>query len=318
MIAAIKRHYTRRWHSWVKKRHLPGNTQPIDSRNLYILPSAFGWAYGVIVFILLIGAINYQINTIFLMTFLLAIIGMASAVEAHANLLNMASTFIEVEDSEQGTPAKMTLLLDANSKSRYAIHYGVVNQVDKRIEMIAPPGLQVTLLIATNRRGCFPLPPVKITSSFPFGIFTVWHYAFFDDQHYYVYPQAVDPGFWPDPCADQYQGKKNKMGDEELYELKQVQNPWLEPKLISWKIAAKGQGWYLKKMNSNETDRWLFKLDDSPADDIELKLQHLSYWLQAAEANGLVYALALTETTTTFARGKDHLQHCLRLLAQYA
>lgn len=107
-------------------------------------------------------------------------------------------------------------------------------------------------------------------------------------------------------------------GDEELYDLKQVENPWIEPKLIAWKIAAKGQGWYLKTMASSEVDFWLFKLNDLPSQDVELKLQNLSYWLQTAESNNLIYGLELTPSSPTrLSHGITHLQYCLRQLALY-
>lgn len=79
IIPATKKKVRAFWEGWVKKRNLPGNPQTLNSRNLYILPSGFGWAYGVIVLILFLVATNYQINTIFLMSFLVATIGLVSA-----------------------------------------------------------------------------------------------------------------------------------------------------------------------------------------------------------------------------------------------
>jgi uncharacterized protein (DUF58 family) len=305
-----------RWDIWVKRRNSPGNPQIIDTRNLYILPSAFGWAYGVLVFLLLIGAINYQNNMIFLMTFLLAIIGMVSACEAHGNILNLSLKFIAVEDTNQGLPARLTLLVHADKKKRFGIGFNIALQPEIRLEKISHESIKVTIPIATPSRGCFSLPPIIISSIFPFGIFRVWSYAYFD-EHYYVYPQPIDPGFWPEPYTDSNGERKRVSGDEEIYDLKQVENPWLEPKLIAWKIAARGQGWYLKKMNSPQVDQWLFKLNDLPSGDIERTLQHLSYWLQTAEESGLIYALELAGSSTEFARGKEHLQACLRKLALY-
>ncbi len=316
MITHAKMRFRKRWEVWVRRRHAAGNPQSVDSRNLYILPSAFGWAYGVVVVLLLIGAINYQINTIFLMTFLLAIIGMVSACEAHANLLNLTFQFISVEDAQLGRPAKMFLLVKSNTKLRFGVAFRIAAQPETRVEEIPIEGLQFVVPIETNSRGYFPIPPVTITSLFPFGIFRVWGYLYFD-EHYYVYPQPVDPGFWPNPNLDANRKSKHTTGDDEFYDLKRVENPWIEPKLISWKTAAKGQGWYLKQMSSNEVDYWLFSLKQLPQEDVESKLQHLCYWLQTAEANGLIYGLELAGATTTFSRGSEHLQHCLRQLALF-
>jgi uncharacterized protein (DUF58 family) len=308
--------FKKRWVEWVKKRNRLGNPQTLNSRNLYILPSGFGWAYALVVFILFLGAINYQINTIFLMTFLLAIIGMVSAWEAHENLKYLSFQLIAIEDAQQGTPAKVNLLIQANNKIRFGMDFQIASQPKTRLEKIPAEGLQFIMPIETDTRGYFLLPPIVISSLYPFGIFKVWSYAYFE-EHYYVYPQAVNPGFWPDACLDQDVKKKYASGDEEFYDLKQVENPWTQPNLISWKIAAKGQGWYLKTMDSNEVDYWLFKLTELSSKDLESRLKNLSYWLQTAEANGLIYALELKASHTRFARGKEHLQYCLRQLALY-
>lgn len=316
MITRAGKMFKNKWDVWAKNRTSRGNPQIVGPRNLYILPSGFGWVYGMVVCAILIGAINYQINMIFLLGFIMAIIGLASAFEAHANLLNLSLKFIDVEDAQQGTPAKITLLIQANNKIRFGIGFQIASQPETRLEKIPPEGMQFIVPVETATRGYFPLPPIILSSVYPFGIFRVWNYAYFN-EYYYVYPQAVNPGFWPSPCLDQYGEKQPVSGDEEFYDLKQVENPWTEPKLIAWKIAAKGQGWYLKRMHSNQVDYWLFKLNDLPSEDIESKLQHLSYWLQSAEENGLIYGLELAGSSTPFARGKEHLQHCLRQLALY-
>lgn len=304
------------WNGWVRKRNRSGNPQTLGSHNLYILPSGFGWVYVLVVLSLLVGAINYQVNTVFLMSFLLGIIGIASAFEAQANLKNLSLKFLMIEDAEQGLPAKLILFIEANNKVRFGIDFHVASQAKIRLEKIPEEGIQFVIPIETTTRGYFPLPRINISSLFPFGIFKVWGYAYFE-EYYYVYPQALDPGFWPEPYLDQSVKKKNASGNEEFYDLKQVENPWLEPKRIYWRIAAKGQGWYLKTMDTSEVDYWLFKLNDLPAKSLEVKLQNLSYWLQTAELNGLIYGLDLEKTQTRFAHGKEHLQYCLRQLALY-
>lgn len=315
MITSAK--MRRRWDQWAKKRNLPGNPQILNSHNLYILPSRFGWAYGVVVIIVFISAVNYQINTLFLYAFLLSIIGIVTTLESHANLKNLSIKCIAIEDTEQGKPAKITLFIQANGKARYSIEFQILSQGKILIEKVPAEGLNFTLPIETEKRGYFTLPPIVISTDFPFGIFRVWSYLYFD-EHYYVFPESKDPGFWPDPFPIQNIKKKHALGDDEFYELKQVENPFLEPSRIAWKIAAKNQGWYIKIMHTNESEYWLFSLSDLPGNDIEMKLQHLSYWLHIAEENGFRYGLALDDPEARqFAHGQAHLQQCLRQLAVY-
>ena len=316
MINQAKIRGKRYWNQWINHRTPLTNPQSLGSNNVYILPSGLGWIYGLIVLTLFSGAINYQISTLFLMTFLMAVIGLTSAWEAHSNLKDLSIKFISVEDTQQGKPAQVTLLILPNSKNRFGIEFQIANQPVTRIEKIPPEGIQFILPVETTERGCFTLPRITISSLYPFGIFKVWGYARFDIL-YYVYPPPVSPDFWPLPVSYQQDKQKNIQGDEEFYDLKQVENPWIQPNLIAWKIAAKGQGWYVKTRNRTEGDYWQFKLNDLPTEQIETKLQNLCFWLFTAEQNGLVYSLELTSNTTPFDRGEQHLHYCLRQLALF-
>lgn len=316
MNMALKKWGQNYWAQWFKKRSPKGNPQRLGSSTIYILPSGFGVAYGVLVLTLLTGAINYQISSVFLMTFLLAVVGLVSAWEAHANLKDLSIKLIGIEDVEQGKAAQAIFLIEANHRLRFGFEFQFVKDGVIRQEHIPTEGLQFIVPIETPERGYFALPRLVISSLFPFGLFYVWSYAYFD-EHYYVYPAALSPGFWPTQTTNPHLNKKELIGEEEFYDLKQVDNPWAQPNLIAWKIAAKGQGWYLKTHDGEEGDYWQFKLEDSPERSVECQLQHLSFWLQEAEEDQAIYGLKLPQISTPLTRGEDHLKHCLRQLALY-
>lgn len=316
MIKYIKNRSYPYWTQWIKKRIRQGNPQILHAKNIYILPSGFGWAYGVLLLSFLSGAINYQISTIFLMTFLLAVVGLVSAWEAHANIKALSIKFISIEDTQQGKPAQLALLIQSQQKIRFGLEFQIGKQAKIRLEKIPPQGVQIILPIQTSSRGYFPLPAIIISSQFPFGIFCVWSYACFD-AHYYVYPQPVDPGFWPTPISQENHRNRESPGEDELYDLKQVEDPWAQPNRIAWKIAAKDRGWYLKTMSSTKGDYWLFRLHDLTIGDLETKLEHMSYWLHTAQANGYFYGMELGNAPYHFAQGEEHLKQLLRQLAVY-
>nr|WP_238146915.1 hypothetical protein [Legionella pneumophila] len=65
MIRQIKTKIEAYWENWISKQASKTNPQILGSKNIYIIPSGFGWAYGVVVLSLFSGAINYQISTVF-------------------------------------------------------------------------------------------------------------------------------------------------------------------------------------------------------------------------------------------------------------
>ncbi len=305
------------WFQWARRRNAPGEPQRLENANLYILPSGFGWAYGAVLLTLFLCAINYQISAIFLFTFFLAIIGMISAWATHANLKGLTITSSEIVDVPRGSPVAVRLLVKSAHGQRFSLHCAIPPQTHQTIDCLPEEGKELTLYLPGERRGCFTLPPIQFHSVFPFGLFRTWGYVFFD-KTYSVYPEPVSPGFWPKAASSEEGSHKiSQTGIEDLENLRPVGNPWVQVNRIAWKIAARGQGWYLKTMSNPEGRLWLFKLDDMPAMDIEQKLQHLSYWLIEAEQQGLVYGLELRGIRTAFSQGANHLKQCLRQLAAY-
>ena len=304
------------WSSWVKQRAFAVNPQKFDAGNLYILPSAFGWAYALVVISLFFCAINYQVSSVFLLTFLLAVAGMLSAWEAHFNLKGLSVNSISIEDACQNEAIKVVLWVTLEQQSCYALEYYFPNQDAIKIEKIPAEGAQVILWLPVNERGCFHLPRITFCSYFPLGLFRVWGYIYFDEE-YYVYPRSVSPGFWPSTWLDNGNRPSQVPGNEEVYELKAVSDPWIQPSRIAWKIAARGQGWYIKTLMSPEGNCCLFRIEDLPITELEQSLQNLSFWLQTAEQRGYIYGLELKGERTPISQGFAHLTYCLRKLATY-
>jgi uncharacterized protein (DUF58 family) len=302
--------------TWFNKRNPKGNPQCLTSHNVYILPAPFGVVYGIVLITLFTGAINYQISAVFLMTFLLGVIGLVSAWQTHANLKDISIQLISIKDAELGSPALVTLLIKPNQKVRFNLEIYITKHDKVHLATIPIDEQQIILPIRTDKRGYFPLPRITLASSYPFGLFCAWGYVYYD-QHYHVYPQSLSPGFWPEPTSLMNPGQHDKQGHEDFYDLKAVNTPWAQPNRIAWKIAAKNQGWYLKMMESSDGDFWVFKLSDLPAQDIEINLQHLSYWLQEAEVSGDLYALELNQILIPINHGEYHLRQCLQQLAKF-
>lgn len=304
------------WSRWVKRRAFAISPHRFDAGNLYIIPSSFGWAFAVMVVSLFLCAINYQVSSIFLLTFLLMVAALISAWESHFNLKGLSVTCMSIEDAHQSDSIKVVLWVTLEQRSCYALECFFPNQESIKYEKIAFGGEQVTLCLPGNKRGCFQLPRITFRSYFPLGLFRVWGYVYLN-ENYYVYPKSVSPGFWPDVGYETGNKESNTLGNEEIYELKPVINPWGQSGRIAWKIAARGQGWYLKTMVNPEGSCWLFSLENLPIKHVEQNLQHLCYWLQTAEQNGYMYGLELKGVQTEISQGTAHLTFCLRQLANY-
>ncbi|MDA0225882.1 MAG: hypothetical protein O2975_07175 [Proteobacteria bacterium] len=62
----------------------------LGHRRVYIVPTRLGWMYGATLGLLLVGAINYALSLGFVLTFLLAGLGLAGMVHTTRNLARLA------------------------------------------------------------------------------------------------------------------------------------------------------------------------------------------------------------------------------------
>lgn len=303
---------------WFRRRASTLNPQTLTSRQIYILPSAFGWLYGLTLAGIGSGAINYQLNPAWFLFFLMMVIGFWSMWQSHDNLKNLSIQCLPVPNTEQGQPVRVTLLLRSKNRQKHALHFCFPNAEPVTLDTVPANGINIVLPLATSRRGKFKLPPIKVNTRFPSSIFYVWSWLYFDVD-YLVYPAPLSPGFWPNTDSTLYRDLAQHVntGYEEFDELKDIENPWVQPGRIAWKISARGQGWFLKSTSSPAGENWLFRLEDLPKQDIELSLQQLSFWIQTAEQGKQSYGLELKGLRTAISHGEDHLKYCLEQLAVY-
>lgn len=171
MMKHVRKKAYNYWIQWARNRVQVNNPQTVNSKNIYILPSKFGWIYSVLVLSLFTGAINYQISTIFLMTFLLAVIGLISAWEACGNMNHLSIKLINIEDAQQNKPAKLTLLIQSPQKTRFGFDCYINKQCKIHIEEVSTEGTQVFLPITTSARGFF-----FTSSNCPYKLLSFWHF----------------------------------------------------------------------------------------------------------------------------------------------
>ncbi len=70
----------RRFRAWWQARLPRTDTWTLTQRNIYILPTAAGWAFALTLLVMLLASINYQLNLGYVLTFLLA--GSGAGVDA--------------------------------------------------------------------------------------------------------------------------------------------------------------------------------------------------------------------------------------------
>lgn len=288
----------------------------INKKNLYILPSAFGWVFAFSMLGMFIGAINYQISTLFLFTFLLAICAMSSAIVAHKNLDNIRIRCLPIPLTAAFHTAEIEIECEPNHFSRFDLNATFLGEKPQAYVNYINGKVLFSIRLCVKKRGRYSLAPIKIFTRYPLGLFTVWTWLLFK-QEYIVYPEPLDTGNLHNKSINPQKKHTPSIEDDDLKELRQIENPWSNRSKIAWKIAARGQGWFMKQFESQVGEHSIFRLKDLPGNDVEKKLRQLSFLVLSADKRQEPYALQLENETVIPQLGEQHLQDCLTKLALY-
>lgn len=195
----------RRVHDWREARQPRTDRLALTQRNLYILPTASGWLFALLLLALLLASINYQLNLGHLLTFSLASAGLVALHATHAALRGLELELVSAEPVFAGERLELQIRLDDRHPARRPWRFGRHGIVLRWRELASadavaprstgvPEGGSVTVRLErpTSRRGAQTLPPLEIESRFPLGLFRAWA----------VWRIAREPLVWPAPEPD--------------------------------------------------------------------------------------------------------------------
>ncbi len=289
----------------------------LTQRNVYILPTKAGWMLAITLLVLLVAAINYQLNLGYLLTFLLAGSAVVGMHVCHGTLRGLSLSLSPPEPVFSGQTACLNITLSSQRKApRYGIGLSVLDA--KHWVWCDVPGQssnRAQLACPTPSRGLHALPALTAETRFPLGTFRVWT-VWRPATPLLVYPQAeanpplLPPGIShdsgsasiPTTGSDEFDGvRPYRRGDA----LKQV----------VWKKAAQtGQLVSRDSQQALHSELWL-DLSQVGTSDRELGLSRLCAWVLVAQDLGLDYGLRLPTVELAPANGVGHQRRCLEALA---
>src|SRR5882724_11421189 len=104
------------FYRWVFRRHGP---EPgvvfLTQRRVYILPTRHGLSFGVALILMLIGSINYNLSLGYVLTFLLAGLGVVSILHTFRNLAHLYVSAGRVAPVFAGDAAQFQIFLENRS-----------------------------------------------------------------------------------------------------------------------------------------------------------------------------------------------------------
>ncbi len=303
----------------------------LDRRRVYIFPTRHGLMLGTMLFVILLGSINYDNALGYLLTFLLFGLFLIGMLHTYRNLAGLSYIGAEAKPVFAGGQAQFVLTFDNRGQcSRYSLalaHWprfrrrwrrGRRDSVISRVPSIAATDVvQASISVSAPHRGWLRLQRVRITSTFPLGILRAWAY-FDDDAAGLVYPATDGPLPLParGPSADAVRAGTNQ-GNDDFAGFRQYR-PGDPIRAIAWKSLARQETLLVKRFTSGASRSVrLAWADCANLAGTEARLSQLAKWVVEADRLDLRYGLELPGLSLELAAGTSHRHQCLRALALY-
>ncbi|GAB6068655.1 DUF58 domain-containing protein [Methylothermus subterraneus] len=264
--------------------------------------------FALLLALLWLVSANYGNNLGYLLTYLLAGVGLVSPFLTRRQLLNLRWRLLVPRPVFAGETAELCGWLES------------LTSLGRQVQVSAPGASaatvwldgakQVILSCPTARRGRRRIGPIVLKSTFPLGLFEA-RLVLPEAWELWIYPKPAEQAPWPfgsrlpNQGAPDFQGLRSyRLGDS--------------VRQIHWKGLAKGQGLWVKEFAEEfEEKAAVFTWEGLPPADAEQRLAWLCRLVLDAEKAGLTYGLKLPERTLPPACGQDHLHACLKALAAF-
>jgi len=289
----------------------------LAQRRVYILPTRQGYTFALALLLMLIGSINYNLSLGYVLTFLLAGIGVVAILHTFRNLAHLTVRAGRAEPVFAGDTARFELHLEnRRDVARHTVNLAcegattVCEVPARRTETLSVP-------VKAARRGWLQLPRVTMDTRYPMGLFRAWAYVR-PDMRAVVYPRP-DDSLLPLPSAlsDQGSAAGAATGTDDFFGLRLYQSGD-SPRHIAWKAVARGETLLTKVFTGHASREMWFDWNDLPQGlDTEARMSRLARWITLAHAGGLKFGLRLPGVELPLGSSDDHEQACLRTLALY-
>lgn len=294
-----------------------GAWSELSTRRVFILPTRAGLGFAALLLVLLLGAVNYNNNLIFALTFLLSGLGLVTLLHTYRNLAHLELRAGLGRPGFAGERIGFQLWLrPGDGRPRQAIELCGADGYTTRIDIGSEAG-SAWLYRTGLQRGRQPLGPVTIATRFPLGLFRAW--SRLEVTHAEpVYPAPASPGMAPPRPAAQAHGDSGNtgMGQDDFRDLRNYR-PGDSLRQIEWKALARERGLLTRQFAAAQSPEDWLDFAAVPEPDTEARLRRLCRWVLDAEHAQRRYGLRLPGVRIALAQGSAHRDRCLLALADY-
>lgn len=283
----------------------------LNRRRIYVLPTRFGFVFALMLFVMLLGALNYNNNAAILLTCLLAGTAFLSMFGGFRTLDGLTLQAVHAQPCFAGDSLPLQLQFSGGTRLRRALRLD--HPGGTRLFRLAPEDGRLQLDVPTTRRGRYVLPRLRLWTEFPLGLFWVWSYLHPQfSTVVYPRPEAQGPGL-PD-SARHGGGTPQRREGEDFATLRsyRASDP---PRRIAWKASARHDTLLVREHEHALTREVVLDFAALEFLEREARIARLARWVIQAETERRPYELRLPQRRIGPALGPAHRHECLTELA---
>jgi len=316
VAAATQSLLQRRIAAWFLRRQgLDRLPIELRRRRLYILPTRAGVGFAVMVFAMLIAALNYGNSMALLLTCLLGGFGLVAMHQCHRNMVGLKLVSAATQSAFAGEHGAVSLILANESRlPRYRLQIDTAGAEPAGCDLPPHSSGQLELQVAAPARGLVRIERLRISTMHPFGLFRAWSWVHAPIS-VIVFPRPR--GTRPAPVhlgGEDGQAREPGAQKDEWLGLR----PFREgdsPRQIAWKAYARGAPLLSKDYAASGAQQRVFDFGQLEGLQTEARLEQLARWVVDAEARGESYGLILPGTQLSPEHGPEHRRRSLTALA---
>ena len=289
--------------------------QPLDWRRVYILPTRFGGLWLLCALLLYLLGSNDRNNLVLLLALALLALFVVSPWPTVRNLAGLRLRVDLPPLLETGRPVSVRLGLESD-RPRWELHLYLPDQPTVTATVPTAGLTWVDLPLLPPRRGPWCPGVLRLSSSYPLGLFRAWTYIDPDWQSL-CYPAVLNDSLWLRRAGVVGGDRQtHQVGEDDLDSLAPYR-PGESLARVAWRQLAQGRGWWTKQFASPSGEEFRLRLADVPGADLEEQLSRLTGAVLALHRSGYPYALDLGAQPLAVGQGEAHRDRALTRLARY-
>ncbi len=305
-----------RFGRWLDRRIPPSPQITLSQRNIFIFPTRTGFAFGGLIALLVLAAINYQASLVYGVAFLLGSTFLVTILYTFRNLSGLRLELAGARAGFVGEDIEFTLrMVRPQGRGREGIQLGWPDGIVQWAELYEQEADTVRLYVKAHARGYLDPGRLLVETYYPLGLLRAWTWVDLDARAL-VYPLPLFQEFPATVSGRRDEGELiDPQGSEDFTDIKGYQRG--DPvKHIIWRSYARGGELMVKRYASYVEPRlWLDM--ESVAGDVEERLSRLTGMALTASRRELEFGLRPGAQEISPGVGEAHLERVLRSLALY-